>query len=285
MMRTVVITGAGSGIGAATTVRLDKDGWRVFAGVHKQHEADVLDRQTSDRTTVQLLDVTSPESIKGFAAEVDLALGAEGLYALVDNAGKGVLGPLETLPIASLRDQFEVNVVGQVAVTQHFLPMLRRTEGSRVVFVGSVGGRVAAGFAGPYHASKYALEAIADAWRQELAPEDIQVVIVEPGPLATPIWSKAARTLNALPPSELYDVRIAALRERVERRGKESSSPEEGVQLIVQAVSAQRPRTRYANGVTATMLPKIRRLIPDRVFDRLAQRVTTEPSRTAGGES
>jgi len=293
-MRTVVITGAGSGIGAATTVRLDKalatdtdtdaDGWRVFAGVHQRHEAEVLDRQTSDRTTVRLLDVTSPESIKEFAGAVDLALGGEGLHALVDNAGKGVMGPLETLPIASLRDQFEVNVVGQVAVTQHFLPMLRRTPGSRVVFVGSIGGRLAAGFAGPYHASKHALEAIADSWRQELQPEGIHVVMVEPGPLATPIWSKAARTLTALPPSELYDARLAALRERVERRGKDSAGPEEGVRLIVQAISAERPRTRYANGMTATVLPKVRGLIPDRVFDRLAQRATTE-SKTSGGDA
>lgn len=190
---------------------------------------------------------------------------------------------METLPIASLRDQLEVNVIGQVAVTQLFLPLMRRITGARIVFVGSVGGQVAAGFAGPYHASKFALEAISDAWRQELAPEDIHVVIVEPGPLATPIWSKAARTLNSLPASDVYDERLANLRRRVERRGKESPSPEEGVALIVRAVSARRPRTRYANGVTATMLPKVRRLIPDRVFDRLAQRVTTEPQRTAGG--
>src|SRR4051812_26124911 len=111
-MRTAAITGAGSGIGAATAVRLDRDGWRGFAGVHDQHDGEVLDRQTSERLTVRTLDVTSPDSIKEFAGEVDLALGGQGLYALVDNAGKGVLGPLETLPIASLRDQLEVNVVG-----------------------------------------------------------------------------------------------------------------------------------------------------------------------------
>jgi NAD(P)-dependent dehydrogenase (short-subunit alcohol dehydrogenase family) len=275
MMGTVVITGAGSGIGAATTVRLDQHGWRVFAGVHGRHDGEVLERQTSDRVTVQQLDVSSPDSIRAFAGEVDLNLGGAGLDALVDNAGKAVFGPLETLPLESLRDQLEVNVVGQVAVTQQFLPMLRRGRGSRIVFVGSVGGRVAAGFAGPYHASKYALEAIADAWRQELGPEGIHVVIVEPGPLATPIWSKAARTLDSLPLSERYEERLRGLRQRVERRGKDSPGPEEAVEAIVEAVSADRPRTRYANGLTASVLPKVRHLIPDRLFDRLVLRVTT----------
>ncbi|TDD22293.1 SDR family oxidoreductase [Kribbella turkmenica] len=276
-MRSVVITGAGSGVGAATTIRLDREGWRVFAGVHHEHEAKVLDRQTSADVTVHHLDVTSPDLVKAFAGEVDLALGGQGLHALVDNAGKGFLGPLETLPLQNLRDQFEVNVIGQVAVTQQFLPLLRRSEGSRVVFVGSIGGRVASGFAGAYHASKYALEAIADAWRQELTPEGIHVVIVEPGPLATPIWSKAAKTLDSLPPNDLYRERLDALRQRVQRRGKESAGPEEAVELILRAVTASRPSTRYANGIAAKALPAVRRLIPDRVFDRMALRITTHP--------
>jgi NAD(P)-dependent dehydrogenase (short-subunit alcohol dehydrogenase family) len=275
-MRTVVITGAGSGIGAATTVRLDEEGWRVFACVHDEHGGEVLDRQTSERVTVLPVDVTKASSIKAAAAEVDLALGSDGLQALVDNAGIAVAGPLETLPIESLRHQLEVNVIGQVAVTQQFLPMLRRATRARVVFVGSIGGRIATGFAGAYHASKYAMEAVADAWRQELLPDGIDVVIVEPGPLATPIWSKAAKTLDSLPASAIYDERIAALRDVLVRRGKDSPSPQEAVDLILHAVSADRPRTRYANGVTATVLPKVRRLIPDRLFDRLALRVTTK---------
>ena len=280
-MRTVVITGAGSGIGAATTVRLDEEGWRVFACVHEPGDGAVLERQTSDRVTVLSLDVTKASSIKAAAARVDLALGGEGLHALIDNAGVAVAGPLETLPIENLRDQLEVNVVGQVATTQQFLPMLRRTAGSRVVFVGSIGGRIATGFAGPYHASKYAMEAIADAWRQELLPDGIAVVIVEPGPLATPIWSKAAKTLDSLPPSAVYDERLSTLRDVLRRRGKDSPSPQEAVDLIMHAVSADRPHTRYANGLTATVLPKVRRMIPDRLFDRLAARVTTKTGANA----
>jgi NAD(P)-dependent dehydrogenase (short-subunit alcohol dehydrogenase family) len=246
----------------------------VFAGVHDPQDAEVLDRQTSDRVTVGIVDVTKAESITDFAGMVTLELGDEGLYALVDNAAKGVAGPLETLPVESLREQFEVNVVGQVAVTQRFLPLLRRSKGSRVILVGSVGGLVAVGFAGAYHASKYALEAIADAWRQELAPEGVQVVIVEPGPVSTPIWSKAAKSLDALPANERYRDQVDALRERLQRMGKDSSGPGQAVDLIMQALTASRPRTRYAGGVATIVVPKVRRLVPDRLFDRIAHRLT-----------
>jgi NAD(P)-dependent dehydrogenase (short-subunit alcohol dehydrogenase family) len=273
-MRSVVVTGAGSGIGAATVVRLDRDGWRVFAGVHDPDDLAVLDRQTSDRVSVQPVDVTNAESIKIFAGLIDLELGSEGLHAIVDNAGKGVAGPLETLPIERLREQFDVNVVGQVAVTQQFLPMLRRAARPRIVLVGSVGGLVAVGFAGAYHASKYALEAIADAWRQELAPDGVQVALVEPGPLATPIWSKAAHGLDALPDNERYRERVDALRERLLTMGKNNPGPEQAVNLIVHALSADRPHTRYAGGVAATVVPKVRRLVPDRLFDKVARHLT-----------
>lgn len=274
-MLSVVVTGAGSGIGAASVVRFDRDGWRVFAGVHDPADVQVLDGQTSDQVTVLPLDITSASSIEDFAARVEPELGSDGLHAIVDNAGKGIAGPLETLPIENLREQLEVNVIGQVAVTQRFLPLLRRAERPRIVLVGSVGGLVAVGFAGPYHASKYALEAIADAWRQELAPDGVQVALVEPGPLATPIWSKAARSLDALPDNEHYRDRVGALRERLEKMGKHSAGPDQAVELIVHAVTADRAHTRYAGGVAATVVPKVRRLLPDRVFDRLSHHLTT----------
>ncbi|MEV0287031.1 MULTISPECIES: SDR family oxidoreductase [unclassified Kribbella] len=277
-MRSAVITGAGSGIGAATAVRLDDEGWRVFAGVHDPRDAEVLDRQTSERVSVAQLDVTKTDSIREFAGYVDLELGADGLDALVNNAGKGVAGPLETLPIESLREQLEVNVVGQVAITQRFLPLLRRAAGPRVVLVGSVGGLVAVGFAGAYHASKYALEAIGDTWRQELAPDGIEVILVEPGPLSTPIWSKAAKSLDALPPNDRYNGRVDALRERLTRMGKQSDGPGVAVELILEAMTAGRPRTRYTAGVTGAVVPKVRRLLPDRLFDRIAQRLAAPSS-------
>ncbi|MFC0624614.1 SDR family NAD(P)-dependent oxidoreductase [Kribbella deserti] len=274
-MPTVIITGAGTGIGASTALHLDRTGWRVFAGVHDPADGEVLAKGGSDRMMVAPLDVTDLASIKGFVAKVDDQLGGEGLTALVNNAGEGVAGPLESLPVDRLRHQFEVNVVGQVAMTQQVLPLLRRErERPRIVFVGSIGGLVAVQFAGAYHASKYAIEAIGDAWRQELAPDGISVVLLEPGPVSTPIWAKAAHALDSLPVAERYRERVDAFQETLRKQGKNSASPHSVAELIAKALTAEHPHTRYAGGLAATVVPKVRRLVPDRVFDKLAQRAT-----------
>jgi NAD(P)-dependent dehydrogenase (short-subunit alcohol dehydrogenase family) len=197
---------------------------------------------------------------------------------VVNTAGEGIAGPLETLPINGLRHQFEVNVIGQVALTQQALPLLRRSRcrgGSRVIFVGSPGGLVAVPFGGAYHASKYALEAIADAWRQELVMDGIHVVIVEPGPVSTPWWAKAARTLDALPASKRYQDRLDAFRESLRRQSKEGAGPQQVAELVEHAITADRPRTRYSGGVAASVVPKVRPLLPNRLFDRIARRATT----------
>jgi len=278
-MATVVITGAGSGIGVAAALHFDRLGWRVYAGVHE--DDGVLARQSSDRVKVKQVDITDLSSVKAFAAFVDEDLGDEGLTGLVNNAGEGIAGPLETLPIDRLRDQLEVNVIGQVAVTQQLLPLLRRNrpaDGSRVVFVGSMGGLVAVQFAGAYHASKYAIEAIGDAWRQELAPDGIHVSILEPGPIATPLWAKAANTLDSLPVSERYAKRLESFRESLRRQSKEGAGAEQAVHLLEHALTAPRPRTRYTSGVAAAVVPKVRRLLPDRLFDKLSRRATARTS-------
>ncbi|GAA1569057.1 oxidoreductase [Kribbella sancticallisti] len=274
-MSSVIITGAGSGIGASTALHLDRLGWQVFAGVHDQGEdSEILARQSSDRMTVLPLDVTDRSSVEAFVATVEKEVEPPGLTAVVNNAGEGIAGPLETLPIDELRHQFEVNVIGLVRVTQQALPLLRRGPGGRVVFVGSMGGLVAVQFAGAYHASKYAVEAIGDAWRQELAPDGIHVAIVEPGPISTPLWSKAAHTLDRLPPNERYQERLDKFRETLQRQGKEGASPQSIAELIEHAVSADRPKTRYAGGFAATVVPKVRRLLPDRLYDKLARRAS-----------
>jgi len=278
-MRSIIITGAGSGIGATTALHLERLGWQVFAGVHDPADGEVLARQGSERLQVIQLDVTDEQSVDAFFAEVEKQLDQGGLSALVNNAGEGIAGPLETLPIDSLRHQLEVNVIGHVRMTQHALPLLRRGQadgGGRVVFVGSMGGLVAVQLAGAYHASKYAIEAIGDTWRQELAPDGIQVVIVEPGPISTPLWAKAARTLDALPPSERYRERLDAFRDTLRRQSKEGASPQTVAELIEHAVSAPRPKTRYAAGLAATVVPKVRRLLPDRLFDNLARRASAK---------
>jgi NAD(P)-dependent dehydrogenase (short-subunit alcohol dehydrogenase family) len=277
-MRSAMLTGAGSGIGATTALHLDRLGLQVFAGVDDPADRQVLARQGSDRMYVGPLDTTDIGSVKAFVAAVDERLGVDGLSAVVNTAGEGIAGPLETLPINGLRHQFEVNVIGQVALTQQALPLLRRSRcrgGSRVIFVGSPGGLVAVPFGGAYHASKYALEAIADAWRQELVMDGIHVVIVEPGPVSTPWWAKAARTLDALPASKRYQDRLDAFRESLRRQSKEGAGPQQVAELVEHAVTADRPRTRYSGGVAASVVPKVRPLLPNRLFDRIARRATT----------
>jgi NAD(P)-dependent dehydrogenase (short-subunit alcohol dehydrogenase family) len=151
---------------------------------------------TSERLTRIVLDVAGDQSIHHAIAQVQ-AQAPEGLDALVNNAGVGFPGPLELLPLDALRRQLEVNVVGQVAVSQAALPLLRQTRG-RLVFVGSVGGLLASQFAGAYHASKFAIEAIADVWRQELEADDVSVILIEPSAISTPIWEKAIQHLDGL---------------------------------------------------------------------------------------
>jgi NAD(P)-dependent dehydrogenase (short-subunit alcohol dehydrogenase family) len=189
-MSSFLITGASSGIGAASARRLDADGHDVFAGVQSRADAGEL-AGASSRLRVVELDVTSDDALAAAVQEVGDALGAgRGLDGVVNNAGVGFPGPLEVLPLDVLRRQLEVNVIGQVATTQAFLPLVREAHG-RVVFVGSIGGVLASQFAGAYHASKFAIEAIADVWRQELEPEGLPVVLIEPSAISTPIWAKA----------------------------------------------------------------------------------------------
>src|SRR4051812_42733213 len=204
-MKRILITGASSGIGAATALHLDQQGMGVFAAVRAPEGAGAL-AAASERLRTIALDVTDRGSIERALAEV----GA--LDGLVNNAGIGVPGPLEVLPVDELRRQLEVNVLGQVAVTQAALPLLREAAG-RIVFVGSVGGRLAAQFAGAYHASKFAMEAIADVWRQELEPEEIAVILIEPSAISTPIWDKAVQQLDVLLADG--DPRLVRYRDRV----------------------------------------------------------------------
>ncbi len=181
MVKTVLITGASTGIGEACALWLQDRGYRVFAGVRKSTDAEALQQKSKGHLTPVLLDVADEASIR---EAVQFVLTQEPkLEGLVNNAGIAVAGPLEFVPLQELRRVLEVNVVGQVAVTQAFLPLLREARG-RVVLMSSISGRVAAPLMGPYAASKFALEAIGDALRRELAPWGIEVSIIEPGNLA-----------------------------------------------------------------------------------------------------
>src|SRR3954469_25774388 len=191
----VVVTGASTGIGRATALFLDKKGYRVFAGIRKEADAEGLRKQGSDRLTPIRIDVTESDSIDAARQQVADAVGDQGLAGLVNNAGIGGGGPIEFMPLDELRDTLEVNLIGQVAVTQAFIPLIRRAKGT-IVFIASIGGRVASPFMSPYNTSKFAIEALGESLRHELRPWEIDVVVVEPGSIDTEIWSKGKDQLR-----------------------------------------------------------------------------------------
>lgn len=275
--QTVVITGASTGIGAACALYLDRLGWRVFAGVRKPADGEALRQQASDRLTPLLLEVTDAAAITAAADAVTTAVGEAGLTGLVNNAGITRGGPLEFLPVAELRQQFEVNVIGQIAVTQAFLPLLRQGPG-RVVNMGSISGRVAMPFMGPYAASKFALEALTDSLRLELRSWGIHVAIIEPGPIATPIWQKSLTTADelthTLPPAgyQLYQAAMARARQRLVKASQAGIPAEVVAELVAHALAAKRPKTRYPVGRGVRMAILLAKFAPDRLRDWLITR-------------
>jgi len=271
----ILVTGASTGIGEACALHFDRQGWEVFAGVRRTEDGERLRSQGSDRLRTLLLDVTDPASIELAVKEITAVVGDGGLTAVVNNAGVGFGGPVEYVPLDDWRRQFEVNVVGQVAVTQAVLPLIRRARG-RIVFMGSIGGRVASPFIAPYAASKHAIEAIAEAMRHELAEWGIRVVVVEPGAVATPIWDKAESTADdieaALPPEglELYRESIAGLRKAIKFQARSGVDPTVVARVVERAVTSSRPAARYLVGRDAKLMAVLAHF-PDRARD-VAQR-------------
>ncbi|MFL5945417.1 MAG: SDR family oxidoreductase [Gaiellaceae bacterium] len=263
-MGSALVTGASSGIGAACAARLVGSGWRVFAGVRREGDSPA-------GTDEVLLDVTDADQIARAAEQIGE------LDALVNNAGIAIAIPLEFIPLEELRRQLEINVVGQVAVTQAFLPHLRRSRG-RIVFVGSIAGRSALPFLGAYAASKHALEALADTWRVELRPFGIQVSLVEPGTIRTPIWTKSAALADSLANGaqpqlgELYGERVAAFGRVAAERGAKGGSVDAVVEAVESALTRERPRTRRLVGRDAKIRSGIERL-PDRLRDSVYERL------------
>jgi NAD(P)-dependent dehydrogenase (short-subunit alcohol dehydrogenase family) len=270
----IVVTGASSGIGEACALRLDGLGFQVFAGVRKEKDGKALKAKASGRLTPIILDVTDDAAIEKAAGSVGEAVGNAGLRGLVNNAGIAVPGPLEFLPLEEMRKQLEVNVIGQIAVTQAFLPLIRMGHG-RIVNIGSVGGKIAGPLTGSYHASKFAMEALTDSLRQELRPWEIHVSIVEPGAIDTRIWEKgqaAGDELEAkLPPRarDLYDGAIVAVRKAAEKSAQAGIPPDEVAKSVTHALLSKSPRTRYIVGREARIATTIARFVPDRMKDWL----------------
>jgi NAD(P)-dependent dehydrogenase (short-subunit alcohol dehydrogenase family) len=273
-MKTIVITGASTGIGEACALYLDSRGFKVLAGVRKSEDGDRLREAASNDLTPILIDVTRCHSIAVASEEVHRQVGETGLHGLVNNAGVSVNAPLEFLSLDDLRMQLEVNLIGQVAVTQALLPLLRRAKG-RVVNVGSISGRVASPMFGPYCMSKFGLSAFSDSLRRELRPWGIKVSLVEPGAVATPIWQKSFNrfedTVKKLPERahELYGPSMAALRKAAEDMSDAAIPVEEVTKVVASALTVANPRTRYLVGPDAKLMARISWLLPDKILDWL----------------
>jgi len=280
----VLVTGASTGIGRATALELDRKGFQVFAGVRKKKDADSLRAEGSKNLTPVTIDVAKDASIARAKSQIQRKVGRKGLHGLVNNAGIGHGGPVEYMAMEDFRRVIDVNLNGQVATTQAFLPLLRKGERpGRIVFIASIGGRVAYPFMSPYHAAKFGLEGFADSLRRELRPWKLKVVVIEPGSIATEIWRKggeAADEVRERMPKqavkqygEALDGFGAATADTAER----GIPPEKVAVVIRRALSRPFPDTRYRVGIDARMSFVASRLLGDRLFDRLVGRVMKQP--------
>jgi NAD(P)-dependent dehydrogenase (short-subunit alcohol dehydrogenase family) len=278
----ILITGASTGIGAACAIGCAEHGMTVFAGVRDLNAGEALQAKAGAAIIPVQLDVTDQESIARAAECVEGRVGARGLYGLVNNAGIAIGSPLELIPLAQLRRQLEVNVIGQIAVTQAVLPLLRQARG-RIVNMGSIAGRGTIPMMGPYSASKHALEALTDALRLELYPWGIEVSIIEPGAIATPIWETSRRVsleMEAEMPADgkpLYRTAAERIRERVNEAAARAIPPDAVVEAVLHALTAKRPKTRYLVGRDAKLRAVMLKWLPDRLQDWILKKVLNLP--------
>jgi NAD(P)-dependent dehydrogenase (short-subunit alcohol dehydrogenase family) len=270
MEKTVLISGASTGIGRACALHMDKLGWRVFAGVRRDEDGESLRQAGSPGLLPVFLDVTDAGSIDRAVAIVREEVGADGLSGLVNNAGVPLGGPVELLDLEQVRKGFDVNVFGALALTQACLPLLRAARG-HVVNISSISGMIAMPFVGPYAASKFALGAFSDSLRVELRPWRIPVSIVELGPIDTPIWTKSGSLLQTIV-EESPEESLARYRPLAEvfagRIGPHGKPPEIAAAVVAQALTAARPKTRYRVGLEARVTALFA-LLPDRLRDWL----------------
>jgi NAD(P)-dependent dehydrogenase (short-subunit alcohol dehydrogenase family) len=269
---TVVITGASTGIGRATALRLAGAGFAVLAGVRREEDGAAL-RAQDGRIEPVLVDVTDAGQIAALAARI----GGGPLAGLVNNAGIAVAGPLEGVPLDLVRRQYEVNVFGLLAVTQALLDPIRAGQG-RIVNIGSIGGRINTPFVGPYSSSKAAVRSLSASLRRELRPWDIRVALVEPGALDTPIWRKgeegAQETIDALPDRvrTLYARPLQAVVAATRKIPANASSPDDAAQAVEHALTAERPKAIYTVGREARIQGALHSVLPARTFDALVAR-------------
>ena len=276
-MPSVLVTGAARGIGRSIAEHLANRGWDVIAGVRTQQDADAITAGSPQRISAVLLDVTDAAQVE----QLDAAL-PDRLDAVVNNAGIVVSGPMETVSSEDWRKQLDVNVIGQLAVTRAVLPRLRQSKG-RIVFISSVNGQLSMPMVGAYAASKFALEAAADALRMELRPWKVSVVVIEPAQTDTDMWrtadSAAVEAEQALTPEHraLYARHIAGFKKSIPTSQRIAVAPEKVSAAVAQALTARRPRARYVVGVGPKLQVALMTNLPPRVRDVILRRVSGQP--------
>ncbi|WP_415855594.1 SDR family NAD(P)-dependent oxidoreductase [Sinomonas sp. G460-2] len=280
-----VVSGASSGIGQATARTLAVRGWHVLGGVRREADGAGL---AADGIEPVLLDVTDPAHIARLAERVERDPEGRRLGALVNNAGTAINAPVEAIPLAEWRRQFDVNFFGHVAMTQALLPSLLKARG-RIVNVSSIGGRVAGPLFGAYAASKFALEAMSDSLRREVGRLGVRVIVVEPGAIATPIWAKGEATASGLVDSMSEEQRrryadvIAAGLKQAESLARSGIAPSVVAETIAKALESPKPRPRYLVGRDAKVTAAVARWLPTDQFDRLVARSLGLPATEARG--
>lgn len=269
MSGAVVVTGASSGIGAATAARLAAAGYLVFAGYRKARDAEPL--REAGAVPVRL-DVTDRGTLVAAREVVTRQMEDRPLVGLVNNAGVPVAGPLELVPLDAVRRAFEVNVIGALATTQIFLPALR-AGGGRVVMISSISGRLPMPFAGPYAASKFALEALSDSLRRELSPFGVDVVVIQPGAVRTAIWDRVEEMEMERYRDTPYEPLVDATRSAALQAGRTGLPPGRVAEVVLEVLASERPRARrlVLPRRGALRLRLLERL-PDRWLDRLVAR-------------
>jgi NAD(P)-dependent dehydrogenase (short-subunit alcohol dehydrogenase family) len=279
----VVITGTSTGIGAATAMHLADLGFSVFAGVRRLEDGEALRKRTSHQLVPLIIDITDAATIASAVQAVTEAVGDGGLAGLVNNAGIVKPGPIEFQPLADFRMQLEVNLVGQVAVTQAFLPLIRRGHG-RIVNVGSIGGRLVLPLHGAYSASKFGMEAISDALRIELRQWSIPVSLVDPGASATAIFGKTLAAIDDVKRTldergeRAYNEQIDAVRHLVEKTAADAAPAQDVAEAVTDALTARKPKTRYLAGKGAHPVAVAARTLPDRLKDLVVAHEADLPS-------
>jgi NAD(P)-dependent dehydrogenase (short-subunit alcohol dehydrogenase family) len=276
-MPSVLVTGAGRGIGKSIVEHLAARGWDVIAGVRNERDADTVTSLSPQRVSSVILDVTDAGHIAALQESLP-----ERLDAIVNNAGVVVSGPIEALSPDQWRKQLEINVIGQLAVTQAALPRLRESRG-RIVFISSVNGKLSMPLIGAYCASKFALEAAADALRMELRPWHIGVAIVEPGQTDTDLWRTAddmvEKTEAALTPEQrgLYTRQIAGMKKMIPLSQRLAVPAEKVSAVVEEALTARRPRARYVVGVGPKLQVALTTNLPTRMRDLLVRKISGQP--------